>query len=188
MEILLGAGSRPTKLLRPRNSDWSDLVRLDINEDHKPDVVHDLMNLPLPFADDSADEIHAYDVMEHLGAQGDWRWFFAQWADIWRVLRPDGFFCGISPHWQSQWAWGDPGHTRIVGAEQLVFLDQEEYSKQVGQTPMTDYRFCYKADFRRTFQQEQSGAFIYILQAVKPARLFFGKAEFIMPEKGGLIQ
>jgi len=169
-EILLGAGSNHSKKLG-FSPEWDGLITVDINPDHKPDVLHDLSVLPLPFADDCADEIHAYDVMEHVGAQGDWRFFFDQWSDIWRVLKPGGVFFGISPHHSSPWAWGDPGHTRIVGKEQLFFLSQPNYA-EVGKTPMTDYRFCYRADFDQIESAvTQDRQYAYALRAVKPARL-----------------
>jgi SAM-dependent methyltransferase len=173
MEILLGAGSsRVKKLAMPGRENWSGLVTVDFNADHGCDVEHDISKLPLPFEDDSADEMHAYEVMEHVGQQGDWRFFFDQWSDIWRVLKPGGHFLGTSPHWSNAWAWGDPGHTRIVGAEQLTFLSQPNYTKQVGITPMTDYRFCFKADFDLVHsRQNEVGQYEYVLQAVKPSRI-----------------
>lgn len=171
-ELLLGAGSRHEKRLAPPGREqWKNLVTLDFNSDHNPDVVHDLTKLPYPFSDNQFEEVHAYDVMEHLGQQGDWRWFFDQWSELYRILAPGGHFCGISPHWSSPWAWGDPGHTRIIGPECMVFLSQVEYLLQVGKTPMTDYRFCYKADFDPVhFTVTEDGSFVYVLKAIKPAR------------------
>jgi SAM-dependent methyltransferase len=170
-ELLIGCGSnREKKLATPGREQWSGLVTLDFNDDHAPNVVHDIASLPLPFPDDSFDEIHAYDVMEHVGRQGDWKFFFAQWSDMWRLLRDRGRFFGISPHWSSPWAWMDPGHTRAFGPECFVFLSQPNY-EQVGKSPMTDYRFCYAADFDLIHSEISSNKqFSYVLQAVKPAR------------------
>lgn len=172
-EILLGAGSNHRKKLGNDGREaWDGLITVDFNDDHKPDVVHDLSVLPLPFPDDFADEIHAYDVMEHIGQQGDWRFFFDQWSDIWRVLKPGGHFFGISPHWFSPWAWGDPGHTRVLGPEIMIFLSQPNYAANVGNTPMTDYRFCYKADFDLVHSViRKDRQYEYALQAVKPSRV-----------------
>lgn len=171
VEILLGCGSdKRKKLYLHDDSEWHDLITLDFADTHKPDIVHDLAVLPLPFQDNSADEIHAYDVMEHIGQQGDWRFFFDQWSDIYRILKPGGMFFGISPHHSSPWAWGDPGHTRIVGQEQLVYLSQPNYD-QVGKSPMTDYRFCYEADFDLAHSYvADNGQYFYILKAIKPSR------------------
>lgn len=172
-ELLLGCGaSRIKKLALPGRENWSGLVTLDFVDVHKPDVVHDIGKLPLPFDDNSFDEIHAYEVMEHVGQQGDWRFFFAQWADIWRVLKPGGHFLGTSPHYASAWAWGDPGHTRVLSAECFVFLHQPAYTQQVGKTPMTDYRFCFQADFDLVHSVvNPAQQFEYGLQAVKPSRI-----------------
>ena len=82
-ELLLGCGfSRVKKLAHPDRPEWDGLVTLDMNPAHKPDVVFDLNDWPLPFDGDTFDEVHAYDVMEHLGQQGDWKFFFRQWANI----------------------------------------------------------------------------------------------------------
>ena len=168
---------------------WEDLVTLDIEPAHKSDVVWDLKRgipwgayLPcldpreryrVRFEQSSFDEIHAYDVLEHIGQQGDWRWFFHEFEGYWKLLKPNGFFCGIVPAWNSFWAWADPGHTRVINEGTLSFLSQDHY-KCVGSSPSTDYRSIYKADFR-LFQYEYRGrkedpnekAFYFVLQAVK---------------------
>lgn len=172
MELLLGCGaSRVKKLSVEGRAAWSALVTLDINDAHAPDVVHDIARLPLPFADDSFDEIHAYEVMEHVGQQGDWRFFFDQWSDLWRILKPGGLFFATSPHPSSPWAWGDPGHTRVIGPECLIFLHQPAYADGVGSSPMTDYRFCYRADYDVCMSQQAGNSFQYVLRAVKPSRI-----------------
>lgn len=171
MELLIGAGSNHAKKLSiPGREEWEELVTLDINPDHKPDVVHDLTKRPLPFEDNQFDEIHAYEVLEHLGQQGDWRSFFEEWSEWWRILKPGGVLFGTSPHWSSPWAFGDPGHTRIVSGETMVFLMQPQYDAQVGKSAMTDYRFVYKADFDCAFAEVRGESFIYAMQAVKPSR------------------
>ena len=171
-ELLLGCGANKTKkLCHPDHKDWTNLTTLDFTDIHEPDIVHDISKIPLPFDDNTFDEIHAYEVMEHVGQQGDWKFFFDQWSDLWRILKPGGYFFGSSPLWNSAWAWGDPGHTRIVNAECLCFLQQPIFW-QVGISPMTDYRFCYKADFDITHAKPNDAEQLeYVLQAVKPSRI-----------------
>lgn len=172
MELLIGAGSRREKIiaLDGTPTTWTNLKTLDFNGDHGVDIVHDLNVFPWPIEDNSCDEVHAYEVMEHLGQQGDFRRFFQDFSEIYRILKPDGLFCGTSPFWASAWAWGDPGHTRIISAESFIYLDQTEY-RQVGTSPMTDYRFCWKGDFKREAMfVSEAGQFQYCLRAIKPAR------------------
>lgn len=172
MELLAGAGSKRLKQFAvDGRRDWSELVTLDINPDHKPDVVHDLTVRPLPFANDTFDEIHFYEVLEHLGQQGDYRAFFDEWSEWWRILKPGGVVCGTSPAAASPWAWGDPGHTRLVTPESFVFLRQPNYEAQVGRTAMTDYRFCYRADFEPEMLRVDGPQFLFALRAVKPSRI-----------------
>lgn len=148
-ELLLGCGNRTSKEIKfqfvPQT--FLNLTRLDIDPDCKPDVLHDLNVLPLPFEDNTFNEIHAVDILEHTGQQGDWRFFFAQFSEFWRILKPGGYFVGACPKWDSPWAWSDPGHSRIFSFHTLIFLDQSCY-REVGTTPMTDYRHVYKANFR----------------------------------------
>ena len=74
------------------------------------------------------------------------------------------------PAYNSPWAWGDPSHTRVLQSENLVFLDQSEYVRQVGKTSMSDFRFIYKADFQCVHHQTANNSYSFIVEAIKPSR------------------
>lgn len=171
MELLLGAGARRDKLMWAESREWDCLTTLDRCDRHSPDVVHDLDELPYPFDDDQFDEIHAYAVLEHCGRQGDWRFFFGQFSEIWRMLKPGGLFFAFVPLRSSPWAWGDPSHTRIIMPQSLVFLDQAQVAAQVGNGTMSDFRDVYRADFHRVEVKEEGRRLYFVLQAVKPSRV-----------------
>ncbi len=146
-ELLIGCGSnKGMQFAVNGKKDWECLTTLDMEPSHVPDVLHDLDELPYPFADNEFDEIHAYEVLEHCGRQGDWRFFFAQWMDFYRLLKPGGFFVGTVPLPDSIWAWGDPSHTRVIPLVQLQFLSQSFYDG-VGKTTMSDFRLHWKGNF-----------------------------------------
>ena len=53
-ELLIGCGARREKRLTwGGRKEWDGLVTLDINSDHKPDVVWDLTDTALPFDDNT---------------------------------------------------------------------------------------------------------------------------------------
>ena len=167
-ELLIGCGSNwEKKIYLPDQRDWKNLVTLDINPDHGPNVLWDLQVLPLPFIDNEFNEIHAYEVLEHVGSQGDYKTFFAQFTEFHRILRPGGKFFATVPTPNSPWAWGDPSHTRIFCKEWLTFLRQKSYEEQVGKTSLSDFRYIYKADFEILMAQECKDTFFFILAAVK---------------------
>lgn len=163
-ELLVGCGvSRSKRLAIDKTQEqWRSLVTLDIDPGVNPDFVHDLEVLPYPFADESFNEIHAYEVLEHCGRQGDWKFFFDQFAEFWRILRPDGLFYATVPSWDSAGAWGDPGHTRVINEMTISFLQQDKYD--VENTPMTDYRFYWKRDFEPIVAMHRNEHFIFCLR------------------------
>lgn len=168
-ELLLGAGANSRKKIATRGrSEWGHMVSVDSNTDTKPTIFWDLMDLPLPFPDESFDEIHAYEVLEHTGQQGDFRFFFKQFAEIYRLLKPDGLFVATVPN--GNWIWGDPSHTRYIGQESLIFLNQAEATRQVGNTPMSDFRHWFKDDFVLLWEKKDD-VYAFVLMAIKPSRL-----------------
>jgi hypothetical protein len=174
-ELLLGCGNRREKQLwrdgNPLDENgaalWSDLTRLDHDPNCQPDVLHDLEKLPYPFEDNTFDELHAYHILEHVGQQGDWRFFFDQFTELWRITKPDGLLFGVVPHSASAWVWGDPSHTRSIQSESLLFLDQKSY-ENVGKSTMSDFRHYYKASWELRNHKVEGEEYLFILQAKKP--------------------
>lgn len=165
-ELLIGCGNNRRKLVHfdEIGEAFQNLTTLDIDPGCEPDVVHDLNITPYPFESDAFDEIHAYECLEHVGHQGDWRFFFRQWQEFYRILKPGGYFVGSCPMWDSPWAWSDPGHTRVITKHSLVFLRQAEYENQVGRTHMTDYRSVYSGDFETVAVQETEHSWGFVLR------------------------
>jgi len=91
LKLNLGSGS--AKL--------DDFVNIDINEDNKPDLVHNILER-LPYPDSSIDEIVLFHTIEHIE-----KWKHKNlFLEIRRLLKPDGLFCisypefsKIAQHW-----------------------------------------------------------------------------------------
>jgi len=194
-ELLIGCGRDRKKRysaepFHPRG--WRSLrdgipgpVTLDVNPAVDPDIVCDLNAAPpwngfargeafgRELESDCWDEIHAYQVLEHLGQQGDAFAFFRQFSELYRILKPTGYLVAEVPSRFSPWLWGDPSHRRAIVPETLTFLDQAEYIRQCdGPHPsaMSDFRHIYKADFRLIQSADTRENFAFVLQAVKPSR------------------
>jgi len=164
-ELLLGCGHlRKKRLKQPEQGDeWQNLVTLDVNPACNPDVVHDLNVTPWPFQDEEFDEVHAYEVLEHIGRQGDYKSFFDHFNELYRILKPGGILYASTPTWSGMWAWSDPGHTRIISEGSLIFLNRDNYD-ETGATQMTDYRDIYKGDFELMGAKEEMDSLYFMLK------------------------
>jgi SAM-dependent methyltransferase len=167
-QLLVGCGNGRKRLISVDGTlnDFDNLVTLDMNPACDPDYVWDLRHLPYPFKDSQFSEVHAYEVLEHIGAQGDYKTFFAQFDEFWRILKPDGLMFVTVPMWDSVWAWGDPGHTRVINVGTITFLSRKMYDN-VGSSPMSDYRNDFVGDFQVLSIDESTDRFMFVLKALK---------------------
>lgn len=170
---------------------WTHVMAVDINPRCNPDYIMDLdkgleiqTQCPMPddidlfkslgdvvmVRDSVFDEVHAYEVLEHLGSQGDHLKFFADFDELWRVLRPGGYLCATVPSRYSMWMWGDPGHRRAILQGSLGFLRRPNYDAWLETTPMTEYRDVFKGDWDIVNSYDNEDTHSFVLQAVKPAR------------------
>lgn len=190
-ELLIGAGHSREKRIEPWHfapdkqapegaRKWRGVLdTLDNNPRCKPDILWNLNDNPwsrpgpvrdLVLAPESYDEIHAYEVLEHFGTLGDVAALLGTFSEIWRLLKPGGFFCGTCPSRFSEWLWGDPGHTRPILPATLLYLNQPQYTAQLGVTSMSDYRNIYRADFDTLTSHDNHARHLFVLRAVKPSR------------------
>jgi len=170
--LLVGCGNCLDKQIKFPGSpedDFSEdlLVTLDVDPDLKPDIVHDLNVLPYPLGDNEYDEIHAYEVLEHTGTQGDGEFFFAQFAEFYQALKPHGFMMITVPMWNHEVALGVPDHKRVFPKGVFSFLNPEYY-KNVGKPRYGDYRkLLGDVDFRCVGVDETEECLRIVLQAIK---------------------
>ncbi len=113
MRVLnLGAGPRPEP----------DATNHDISA-HSPwiDVVWDLEQMPWPWEDGSWDEVHAFDVFEHLKRD------ICEWLDeSWRILVPGGTLKLRLPAFDNPLSYRDPTHRRVFHPETLDYWDPDK--------------------------------------------------------------
>jgi len=83
-------------------------------------------------------------------------------TELHRILRKDGQVFASVPAWDSEWAWGDPGHTRVITPGTLLFLEQKNYGQK--KNPMTDYRHLYKVDFEVEGAMEKEERMYFVLR------------------------
>ncbi len=145
--LLIGCGHDRRRRIRsadePEGFENFELTTLDINPICGADVIHDMAERPLPFPDESFDEIACYDVLEHWGSFGDWRGWFDEMAEYHRLLKPGGEFAAVVPIGEHTFA--DPGHVRVFHQNHFGFLTREFYENNRRQhTAATDYTWYIK--------------------------------------------
>ena len=169
---MLGAGHSPLERKvtapgtpPPYKIEWTSL---DTNRNADPDNVFDLdmlhAGVKLPYLDGDFSEIHAYEVLEHVGRQGDFRGFFMEFREYWRVLKSGGFFTATVPAKGSAWDWDDPGHTRVITSRTINFLTKEMYD-DLGKHATSDYSaYVDPCWWRFVLSEVKDGVFVFVLQ------------------------
>jgi len=119
-------------------------TNVDISEAAKPDVVHDLLQFPWPWAENSVSEIVTEHFLEHIPAcnvgeitrftpEGDLAWhdsvnsgkdyLIVFMNECYRVLKPDGIMKVIVPAASSDRAFQDPTHRRFIPRQFFAYLE-----------------------------------------------------------------
>lgn len=170
-ELLIGCGTSRAKRIswKGNQGDWRNLTTLDKLKRSGCDVVHDLNILPYPFEDNEFDEIHAYAILEHCGRQGDGDFFFGQFAEFWRILKPCGRIAFTVPMWDHPLAWGCPDHTRVMPKDLFTVLDHHYYDNLGAPgVDKADYRESLgSTNFKIVDFRESEEQLAMILEAVK---------------------
>lgn len=92
-------------------------VTVDKRAETRPDVVHDLDVLPWPFENDSAEEIVASDIFEHLED------VIAAMDECWRILQRGGQLIVRGPIPDSPTLWDDVTHRRAFTLRSFDHFD-----------------------------------------------------------------
>lgn len=140
MKIDLGCGRRK------RGPDW---VGFDCQALPGVDVVGDA-NEKLPFDDNCADEVAAFDFLEHV--HNDKRIHIM--TEIWRILKPGGVFISMTPSTDGRGAFQDPTHYAFWNINSFLYYTDDAHRALYGivpkfetlfirTTPMNSLQVCY---------------------------------------------
>jgi predicted SAM-dependent methyltransferase len=99
------------------NTDIVDMVGID--------KVLNVMFFPWPFEDNSADEILALDLIEHLPTHtNEYESTLIKFIEeCHRILKPDGVLNIRTPSWHADFLWIDPEHVRGYDIRSMDFFD-----------------------------------------------------------------
>jgi SAM-dependent methyltransferase len=137
IKINLGSGNDPK----------NGFVNVDFIKLNSVDVVHNLMEFPYPFEDNSASKIRAVDVLEHLANYTDDKRpsIIAFIEECHRILKPGGELFIQTPRYDADFLWLDPTHVRGFHEESMDFFDPtSHYGQSTGF--YSDAKFSVKCE------------------------------------------
>lgn len=131
---------------RKRGPEWFGIDVMDLPG---VDLIHDC-NLPIPLPDNCADEIAAYDFLEHV--RNDKRLHIM--AEIWRLLKPGGILYSSTPSTDGRGAFQDPTHFSFWNINSFLYFVNDDYRAlyntvpkfdeiELYTTPMTPDQICW---------------------------------------------
>ncbi len=123
LKVELGCGRAPRE----------GFVHLDLAALPHVEIVYDLRDYPWTcFEDESVDEVYGSHVLEHLD-------FRKSMSEIYRILKPKGFFYAVVPYYTKSTAFSNPCHIHFFTWKTFDHID-----------PSTEYgaAFCQEFPFR----------------------------------------
>ena len=119
-------------------------------------IVHDVTQLPLPFANEEIDEILAQDVLEHID-------YIPVLKDLHRILKKEGILTIRVPHFTSKNNFVDPTHKKMFSISTWdFFVASKATSKHIEKERAYyfDFAFTKKLSCHITFEKS-SRIFFY---------------------------
>jgi predicted SAM-dependent methyltransferase len=119
-------------------------TNLDMSPLPGVDVVHNLDVYPWPFENETADQILAEHVFEHVKQPVEFV------LECWRILKPRGELVIVCPHWTSENAFTDPTHVRFVTDKTFDYwCENTDLNKSLGAPFLGDVYNFHKHKIRR---------------------------------------
>ena len=118
------------------NKQGADWVGMDMQDLPGVDVVHDLLDFPYPFPDDSVLIAKASHLLEHIPKtqvierSGKLQTIYPLMMvmnEIWRIMKPDGQFLVSVPHGASHGFIQDPTHAAPLNETTWAYFDPLAY-------------------------------------------------------------
>ena len=132
MKINLGSGIKR----------YDGFLNVDSDPSVNPDFVVDIENEKLPFLDNSVDEIKAYHIFEHIGAN-----FFKFLQELYRVCKHGAIIDVHVPHHRHDYFVGDPSHVRPITIEMMNRFSKRYNDTEKNSTGSTLFAYMYNVDF-----------------------------------------
>ena len=137
IHVDLGSGITPRNPFQAKQLIATDFHAMHIGKDGTLFVKSDLTK-KLPFKNDSISSFSAYDVLEHIP-----RWervngkiefpFINLMNEIYRCLKPGGYFLAVTPYFPRQEAFQDPTHINMITKSTIrYFANPEPWAKLLG--------------------------------------------------------
>jgi SAM-dependent methyltransferase len=119
----LGCGTNPQNPFRAER-----VYGIDIRDNPSKYIkCADLTVEPIPFEDNAFDFITAFDIIEHIPRviyAPNRRFPFVELMnEVWRTLKPNGYFLSHTPVYPYSAIFGDPTHVSVLTHETFAYFD-----------------------------------------------------------------
>jgi len=101
-------------------------INCDISKNVRPDLIVNLEKTPLPFKDNSVNEIVANHVLEHITN------FVPLMHEFHRICKKDAIIIIRTPFYSAWGQFNDPTHVRFFTPWTFSYFEKGNYSHEVG--------------------------------------------------------
>jgi len=105
------------------NQKQSKYINIDIRESANPDIVADLSKR-FPFKSNSIDEVRAFDFLEHIPIGKT----IGLIEEIYRVLKPNGYFKHFTPSTDGRGSFQDPTHVSFWNINSWLYYTKPAWN------------------------------------------------------------